>query len=104
MIAGPAVTPKRGPGSGVSGDWGTPGPLARPRCRSGGRLLTQQIARRCVGSPTLRAFCSGVDSVYCPQPAGVTKGVQMHRDRVVEFAALSLLIVLVAALYAGIFF
>jgi hypothetical protein len=40
------------------------------------------------------------DSVYCPPPAGVTKGAQMHRDRVVEFAALSLLVVLVAALYA----
>jgi hypothetical protein len=33
-----------------------------------------------------------------------TKGVHMYRDRVVEFAALALLVVLVAALYAGILF
>jgi len=49
-------------------------------------------------------FLLGADSVVVRCQPGLTKGAQMHRDRVVEFAALSLLVVLVAALYAGIFF
>jgi hypothetical protein len=65
---------------------------------------TRLIACLFVGFPTYRIFRYRHRLSLLSAADWRTKGAQMYRDQIVEFAAITLLVILVAAMYAGVFF